>query len=197
MSNPGATTGDLITCANNATPCAEAVVAAGSTGLFLRANGAGVAPSYAIPNFTQIGGLTSPSQLSSGVNAQTGTTYTYADSDRATLVTHTNGSAIAATLPQANGSTYTSTWYVDVQNRGAGTLTITPTTSTIDGSATLALTTGQGLRIFSNGANYFTQRGAGILINGNPPANSVACYKAGGVLGWASNTSGLIGTTCN
>lgn len=28
-------------------------------------------------------------------------------------------------------------------------------------------------------------------------ANTVVCYKAGGVLGWASNTAGVIGTTCN
>jgi hypothetical protein len=159
MSNPGTTVGDVLTCTTNATPCAEGVIAAGSTGLFLRSNGAGVAPSYAIPNFTQIGGLSAPSQISSGVNAQTGTSYTYADSDRATLVTHNNAAAMAATLPQANGSTFTSTWFVDIQNRGAGTLTITPATSTIDGNATLALSTGQGARIFSDGANYFTQRG--------------------------------------
>ena len=28
-------------------------------------------------------------------------------------------------------------------------------------------------------------------------ANTVACYKTGGVIGWASNTAGVIGTTCN
>jgi hypothetical protein len=33
--------------------------------------------------------------------------------------------------------------------------------------------------------------------NGVAPANSVVCYKAGGVLGYATNTSGVIGTTCN
>ena len=37
-----------------------------------------------------------------------------------------------------------------------------------------------------------------IVYNGNsPPTNSVVCYKAGGVLGYATNTSGVIGTTCN
>jgi hypothetical protein len=199
MANPGTTIGDIPTCTTNATPCTEGAIAAGSSGLFLRSNGGGAAPSYAIPNFSQIGGLNSPSQISSGVNAQTGTSYTYADSDRATLVTHSNAASIAGTFPQANGTTFTSTWFVDVQNRRAGTLTITPIISTIDGNPTLALTTGQGARIFSDGANYFTQRGIGTLtFNGPPPpANSVACYKAGGVLGWASNTSGVIGTSCN
>jgi hypothetical protein len=37
-----------------------------------------------------------------------------------------------------------------------------------------------------------------ITYNGaSPAANTVVCYKTGGVMGWASNTSGVIGTTCN
>lgn len=94
------------------------------------------------------------------VNAQIGITYTFADDDRAKLVTTGNAAAIAATLPQAGAaSAFLAGWFVDVQNRGAGTLTITPTTSTIDGAATLAVPTGQGVRLFSDGTNYFTQRG--------------------------------------
>lgn len=97
------------------------------------------------------------------VNAQTGTTYTVLDTDRGKLVTHTNGSAIASTLPQAGaGSAFLSGWFSHVQNRGAGTVTITPTTSTIDGAATLVLATGQGALIASDGTNYFTERGRGL-----------------------------------
>lgn len=107
------------------------------------------------------GPIIAPLYLSSAVNPQTGTTYTYANTDRGKLVTHTNASSIAGSLPQANGSTFIAGWYMDVQNRGAGTLTITPTTSTIDGSSSLALTTAQGVRIVSDGTNYFTQRGIG------------------------------------
>ena len=96
------------------------------------------------------------------VNAQTGTTYTIANSDSRKLVTLTNAGAIAVTLPQAGASSaFLSGWFAMVQNRGAGTVTITPTTSTIDGAATLALTTNQGVVIFSNGTNYFTMRGVG------------------------------------
>lgn len=37
-----------------------------------------------------------------------------------------------------------------------------------------------------------------LTYNGNsPPTNSVVCYKAGGVMGYATNTGGVIGTTCN
>ena len=49
---------------------------------------------------------------------------------------------------------------------------------------------------FDSGGN-FVETGT-ITYNGNsPPTNSVVCYKAGGVLGYATNTSGVIGTTCN
>lgn len=120
------------------------------------------------------------------VNAQTGTTYTYVDGDRAKLVTHTNGSSIAGTLPQAGASSqFISGWYMDVQNRGAGTLTITPTTSTIDGAANITLTTNQGVRIFSDGSNYFTQRGR---ENNNGTVTSITCN--GGLTGGAITTSG-------
>lgn len=94
------------------------------------------------------------------INAQTGTTYTYLSGDRSKLVSHSNAAAIAGTLPQATGA-FGSSWYMFVQNRGAGTLTITPTTSTIDGAASLALTTGQGILVASDGTNYFTMRGLG------------------------------------
>ena len=94
------------------------------------------------------------------VNAQVGTTYTYVAGDCGKLVTHSNAASIAGTLPQAGGS-FPAGWWMDVQNRGAGTLTITPTTSTIDGAASLSLTQNQGVRVISDGTNYFTQRGIG------------------------------------
>jgi hypothetical protein len=57
----------------------------------------------------------------------------------------------------------------------------------------------------SGGTSLFSITPAGVatlpgtlVYNGNsPPTNSVVCFKAGGVLGWASNTAGVIGTTCN
>lgn len=87
------------------------------------------------------------------VNPQTGTTYTYVSGDRGKLVTHSNAASISGTLPQAT-SAFGSGWFMRVKNKGAGTLTITPTTSTIDGGATLVLTTGQWAVIVSDGTNY-------------------------------------------
>lgn len=118
------------------------------------------------------------------VNAQTGTTYTVLNSDSRKLVTFSNGSAVAVTLPQAGASSeFMTGWFTDVQNRGAGTVTITPTTSTIDGAASLALTTNQGVRIFSDGTNYFTQRGVGSATGGASGAPDSAQYIVGGAHG--------------
>lgn len=93
--------------------------------------------------------------LNEPLNAQTGTSYTYVNGDNGKFVTHSNASAIAGTLPQA-GASFPAGWWTEVKNIGAGTLTITPTTSTIDGAASLVLTTGQGVTLLSNGTNYFT-----------------------------------------
>lgn len=100
------------------------------------------------------------------INAQTGTTYTVAGSDFAKLVTFSNGGAIAVTLPQAGTVGLNTGWYVYVENIGVGTATITPTTSTIDGAASLALLTNQGAMLVSNGTNYATVRGVGGVGTG-------------------------------
>lgn len=111
------------------------------------------------------------------VNAQTGTTYTYLTGDYGKLVTHTNAAAIAGTLPQA-GATFPANWFVFVQNRGAGLVTITPTTSTIDGAASLSLNQNEGALIVSDGTNYFTMRGIGVG-SGGPPSGSAGGDLAG------------------
>ena len=88
-------------------------------------------------------------------NAQTGTTYTVLDSDRGKHTTLSNAASIAVTLPQAGASSqFVSGWFGYVSNIGAGTATITPTTSAINGAATLALATNQAALIISDGTNY-------------------------------------------
>ena len=94
-----------------------------------------------------------PSALSEPVNAQTGTTYTFVAGDKGKLVNFSNTSSIAVTLPQATGS-FSSGFFFDVQNINTGLVTITPTTSTIDGASTLIVPKGYGLRIVSDGANW-------------------------------------------
>jgi len=88
------------------------------------------------------------------INAQTGTTYTVLSTDAGKLITTSNASAIAITLPQAGTTGFTSGFSFDEENLGAGTVTITPTTSTINGASTLTLATNRGCTITSDGANY-------------------------------------------
>jgi hypothetical protein len=92
----------------------------------------------------------------------TSSPYTVLASDNGALLVFNSGSAIAVTLPQAIGN-FGVGFYVDVENQGAGLVTITPTTSTIGGSSSLAVPQPQGGRIVSDGANYRVQRGMGPL----------------------------------
>lgn len=119
------------------------------------------------------------------VNAQTGTSYTFVKGDRAKLITFSNGSSIAVTLPQAtSGGDFLSGWFVNVYNLGAGTVTVTPTTSTINGGATLSIATGEGALIFSNGTNYSALKtisstsGAGtVTTTGSPASGNLAKFS--------------------
>ena len=100
-----------------------------------------------------------------GVNAQTGTSYTVVSTDNGKLVTFSNAAATAVTLPQATGS-FASPWYVVVRNINYGVVTITPTTSTIQGLATLVLRFGESAYIYSDGTNYtivFVPRRLGVV----------------------------------
>jgi hypothetical protein len=91
------------------------------------------------------------------VNAQTGTSYTVVASDQGKLVTFNNASAVAVTLPQATGQ-FGAGWFVAVRNYGAGTVTITPTTSTIDSGASVTVATDAHCFIYSDGTNYKTTK---------------------------------------
>jgi hypothetical protein len=117
-------------------------------------------------------------------NPQTGTSYALLTGDRGKLVTLTNGSSIAVSIAQAGSTGFADGWETTVLNSGAGTATITPATSTIEGAATLVLTTGQGARIWSNGTNYRAAR------SGKVATATVADTATNGVVGPASATDG-------
>lgn len=116
---------------------------------------------------TSAGSPTAPVAAVSGVvvNAQTGTTYTFTAADRNKWVTFSNAASVAVTLPQAGSAGFNAGYLVHACDIGAGTATITPTTSTISytngsaytsGAASLALTTGQCATIVDDatGSNY-------------------------------------------
>lgn len=130
-------------------------------------------PSATQPLFSDISGSATNAQLPAqlfmaGVNPQVGTTYTFVATDINKLVVFNNAASIAVTLPQATVAGFTSGAQIHVKNLGVGTVTVTPTTSTIDGLTSFSLSTGQGADIYSDGTNYFIQKGsttAAVTIN--------------------------------
>lgn len=104
------------------------------------------------------------------VNAQVGTAYTLLAGDAAKLVTFANASAMALTIP---AGVFTTSQFVDLQNKGTGDLTITPTSATINGAATLVLHTGQGIRVVFDGTNFQIKAGRAVVAS-TAPANSFA-----------------------
>jgi len=98
------------------------------------------------------------------VNLQSGTSYTVqgasssSSGDLAKLISFSNSSAVAVTLPQCGSTGFGNGFVIYVHNRGSGTVTVTPTTSTVDGAASLALTQGQKAAITCNtgDGNYYS-----------------------------------------
>lgn len=102
--------------------------------------------------------------LSGTINAQTGTTYTVLSTDNGKLVTLSNASPVAITLPQATTTGFGSGARFQFENKGAGLVTITPTTSTINGAATLTLKQNRGVTVVSDGVNYQILTGTAGLV---------------------------------
>lgn len=129
------------------------------------------------------------------INAQSGTTYTVLNSDQGKLITFNNAGSVSVTLPQAGvGSAFLSGWFAYIENIGAGTVTITPTSSTIDGAGTIVLSQNAGVIIASNGANYFTMRGTGGASGTSQTANLFILSVANpdvGISRTAANTMGV------
>lgn len=92
------------------------------------------------------------------VNAQSGTSYIIVNGDRGKLITAVNAAAQAYSIAQAGvASAFMAGWYVDIQNNSsnvAGTVTVSPATSTINGASTFPIPPGRSARIVSDGTNY-------------------------------------------
>lgn len=90
-----------------------------------------------------------------GTRTASGTSDTINNGDLATEILYTNAGSVAVTLPQAGASgLFVDGWCTIVRNANVGTVTITPTTSTINGAASLAIPSNQAVKIVSDGSNY-------------------------------------------
>lgn len=131
----------------------------GTTGRLLQDGGAagtGTVTSVGTGNCLTGGPVTTTGTIAGAylINAQTTTSYTIQTTDACKLVSSNNASAVAWTLPGAGTAGFGVGFSFDVQNLGVGTLTITPAAGTINGAASLALTTNQGCTLVSDGTNY-------------------------------------------
>jgi hypothetical protein len=90
-----------------------------------------------------------------GVRAVTATTDTILTSDCGGLVTYNNAAAVsvAITQPGLSGN-FPAGCPVTFRNYGAGTVTITPSGSTIGGAATQAVNQNKGCLVVSDGINW-------------------------------------------
>lgn len=108
------------------------------------------------------------------VNAQSGVSYTVAASDRGKLVTFNNAGAVAVTLPIATGAGFPAGWYAEFENIGAGTVTITPTTSQINGGASITLKQYQSIKVISDATNYWALEGKTVVAVTSPVTHQFA-----------------------
>lgn len=137
------------------------------------------------------------------VNAQTGTTYTVLNTDcdpqGRKIVTFNNAASVAVTLPQAGASgQFLTGCVINVENIGLGTVTITPTTSTIANQTSVAILGGTSAAIYNdaNGSttgNYWVSVGA-AAFGGIPGPNFRNVVGNGGMAiqqrGTAERTGG-------
>lgn len=122
-----------------------------------------LAPSFAQTNYAR---------MLSGVNAQTGTTYTIQASDVTKVVTFNNGQPTAVTVPSGVISGFGAGTVYSLKNLGAGLVTVTCSCTIFSingsGSTTLGLTQGQGADLYSDGTNYTAQTGSSSSSAGGP-----------------------------
>ena len=118
------------------------------------------------------------------IKTVSGSTYTVLASDENKLLDCTNAAGCAVTVPQASATgNFPNSFRVHVRNSCAGdgttspygAVTITPTTSTIDGKAALTVFPRETVEVVSDATNYKTERG-------RPPA---------GIVEWSASTLNL------
>lgn len=84
----------------------------------------------------------------------TGTTDTITADDAGVVIRYNNASGVAVTLPSATSTGFTSGFAFTANNIGAGSVTITPTVSSINGAASFVIPEDTGCYIYSDGTNY-------------------------------------------
>ena len=129
-----------------------------------------------------------PQDIYSGVNVQAGAGYTVLATDQGKLITFSNAAVQTILLP---ATVPTAGWWVEIENNGNVVAAVSPNGHNLDGATTsVSLGADQGVRIVTDGTNYFTLRGvvfsAGtITLNGgSTDAINIGGIGAGVVEFW-------------
>ena len=120
------------------------------------------------------------------ISSQTGSNYAIVTGNCGQLVLLSNASPQTPTIAAAGSAGFAAGWYVDVTNAGAGTQTITPATSTINGASTYVLVQNQTARIVSDGTNYQ------VTLFGTTNATGLTSGTVAAARGGAGATSGAL-----
>lgn len=108
---------------------------------------------------------TSGAQMRMSTRVATSSSDSVTVSDCGLLVSYSNAGPIAVSLPDA--PTLPAGCWIDFENTGSGTATLTVNgQSTIDGQASVSLTTNQGVRLVTTGVTYLSERGQGQGTSG-------------------------------
>ena len=135
-------------------------------------------------NSTTIQGVTA---LPTSMNIKT-VDFTIQSAMQGQVVQINKASAQATALPQAIGA-FASGFSVTLENIGAGVVTITPTTSTINGAASITLAQYDSVFVVSDGANYFAMYSK-AASGGTPAGASLTLqYNNAGAFGGMSGTA--------
>ena len=157
-STPGSTSNALYvngsTLYFNGSPVASGggTSAGGSNGQ-VQVNASGVLGGVAAGNGIVVG-TTTINTTFPGFRNVSSSTDTITASDGGAIVNYNRSSAIAVSIAAASTTGLTSGFATTVNNLGAGVVTITPTTSTINGAATLVIPANVGCTIYSDSTNY-------------------------------------------
>lgn len=123
------------------TPASGTIGPNGTASYVMAANGA--ATFFQCDGTSTTWRLVASNQPGSAVRYATGTTLTVGANDNGNVISQSNASAVAATIAQAGTTGFPNGgYYTIIQNTGAGAVTLTPTTSTINGVATMVLPAG-------------------------------------------------------
>lgn len=150
------------------------------------------------------GPITTSGTLQSTANptTETGANYPFVAADMCTTVYLNNAANQIPTIPQAGTTGFENGKYIEVCNIGAGTQTITPTTSTIGGASTYVLPAGTAaapkcIGIIANAGNYtLDQTGVGGGASPGGSSGQLQTNNGSGGFGAVAAPSGaVVGTS--